>query len=134
MVFPAANRPSRRRSLAALLLFASAAVLSPQTNKAQQISEQEFLKKLTVAAVERTTYIVRYDPAYVRIPYPGGDVPAGTGVCTDEIILSIAPWASTCKKKSTRTWNTTFPPIRMPAAGGFGTPIPTSTTAVFRTS
>jgi hypothetical protein len=31
---------------------------------------------------------VRYDPAYVRIPYPGGDVPADTGVCTDEVIRS----------------------------------------------
>jgi len=29
---------------------------------------------------------VRYDPAYVRIPYPGGDVPGDTGVCTDEVI------------------------------------------------
>ena len=29
---------------------------------------------------------MRYDPAYVRIPYPGGDVPADTGVCTDEVI------------------------------------------------
>jgi len=29
---------------------------------------------------------VRYDGSYVRIPYPGGDVPANTGVCTDEII------------------------------------------------
>ena len=27
-----------------------------------------------------------YDPAYVRIPYPNGDVPANTGVCTDVII------------------------------------------------
>jgi len=31
---------------------------------------------------------VRYVSAYVRIPYPGGDVPADTGVCTDEIIRS----------------------------------------------
>jgi uncharacterized protein YijF (DUF1287 family) len=29
---------------------------------------------------------VRYVPEYVRITYPGGDVPADTGVCTDEII------------------------------------------------
>jgi uncharacterized protein len=36
--------------------------------------------------VERTHYVARYDPAYVRIPYPGGDVPADTGVCTDEVI------------------------------------------------
>lgn len=38
------------------------------------------------AAVERTHHAVRYDAAYVRIPYPGGDVPADTGVCTDEVI------------------------------------------------
>ena len=31
---------------------------------------------------------MRYDPAYVRIPYPGGDVPEDTGVCTDEVIRS----------------------------------------------
>jgi uncharacterized protein YijF (DUF1287 family) len=29
---------------------------------------------------------VRYVPDYVKIGYPGGDVPADTGVCTDEII------------------------------------------------
>ena len=46
----------------------------------------DFLKRLVAAAIERTHHSVRYDPAYVRIPYPGGDVPAGTGVCTDEVI------------------------------------------------
>src|SRR6266850_6249221 len=43
---------------------------------------------VVAAAVERTHHVVRYEPAYVRIPYPGGDVPADTGVCTDEIIRS----------------------------------------------
>lgn len=38
--------------------------------------------------MERTHHTVRYDPAYVRIPYPNGDVPADTGVCTDEVIRS----------------------------------------------
>jgi uncharacterized protein len=47
---------------------------------------QEFLQKLSTAAIERTSHSVRYDPAYVRIPYPGGDVPAEIGVCTDEVI------------------------------------------------
>jgi len=46
----------------------------------------EFLKRLVAAAIERTHHSVRYDPSYVEIPYPGGDVPAGTGVCTDEVI------------------------------------------------
>ena len=47
---------------------------------------QEFLSKLSAAALDRTNHTVRYDGAYVRIAYPGGDVPAGTGVCTDEVI------------------------------------------------
>jgi uncharacterized protein len=51
-------------------------------------SHQQFLRALVAAAVERTHRTVRYDPAYVRIPYPGGDVPADTGVCTDEVIRS----------------------------------------------
>lgn len=48
--------------------------------------DQQFLSRLLAAAHERTTHTVRYDPAYVRIAYPNGDVPADTGVCTDEII------------------------------------------------
>lgn len=49
---------------------------------------REFLQKLSAAAIERTGHTVRYDSAYVRIPYPGGDVPAETGVCTDEVVRS----------------------------------------------
>lgn len=48
--------------------------------------QRRFLQKLVEAAVERTHHSVRYDSAYVPIPYPNGDVPADTGVCTDEII------------------------------------------------
>jgi uncharacterized protein YijF (DUF1287 family) len=51
-------------------------------------ARQDFLRRLVTAAIERTQHSVRYDPAYVRIPFPGGDVPADTGVCTDEIIRS----------------------------------------------
>lgn len=46
----------------------------------------DFTHRLVAAAVERTHHSVRYISEYVRIPYPGGDVPADTGVCTDEII------------------------------------------------
>jgi len=51
-------------------------------------SRQDLLQRLVSAATERTHHSVRYDPAYVRIPYPGEDVPADTGVCTDEVIRS----------------------------------------------
>jgi len=47
-----------------------------------------FLHRLPEAAIERTHHSVRYDPAYVRIPYPGGDVPSDTGVCANEVIRS----------------------------------------------
>lgn len=50
------------------------------------VSQERFFSEFVAAAVERTHHVVRYDPAYVRIPYPGGDVPADTGVCTDEVI------------------------------------------------
>jgi uncharacterized protein YijF (DUF1287 family) len=67
-----------------LCLFAASLSAAPQPPISR--SDQEFLHKLAVAAVERTHHSVRYVSDYVRIPYPGGDVPADTGVCTDEII------------------------------------------------
>jgi uncharacterized protein YijF (DUF1287 family) len=48
----------------------------------------DFLAKLSSAAMERTHHSVRYVSDYVHIAYPGGDVPANTGVCTDEVIRS----------------------------------------------
>jgi uncharacterized protein len=69
-----------------LLLLLAPYLTTAQLKPGQTAARQEFLKRLVVAAVERARHAVRYDPAYVRIPYPGGDVPADTGVCTDEII------------------------------------------------
>lgn len=42
--------------------------------------------RIVAAATERLKHEVRYDPAYVVLDYPGGDVPADTGVCTDVVI------------------------------------------------
>jgi uncharacterized protein YijF (DUF1287 family) len=46
----------------------------------------DLTKRLVAAADDRPKHPARYDPAYVRIPYPNGDVPSNSGVCTDEII------------------------------------------------
>ena len=43
---------------------------------------------LVEAAQDRLKVSVRYNGAYVRLDYPGGDVPPDTGVCTDVIIRS----------------------------------------------
>ncbi len=69
-------------------LLASARRDATQSNSISESRRHEFLQRLVAAAIERTHHAVRYDPAYVRIPYPGGDVPVDTGVCTDEIIRS----------------------------------------------
>lgn len=46
----------------------------------------DFYLKLSEAAIKLTENKVIYDPAYFSIKYPGGDVPANKGVCTDVII------------------------------------------------
>lgn len=47
------------------------------------------LKKVIDAAVAQAGVTVGYDPKYVRLDYPGGDVPKETGVCTDVIIRAF---------------------------------------------
>src|ERR1700745_1404253 len=71
-----------------LPLFASMLIGVGFAQSKAPVSRQEFTKRLVAAAIERTHQPVRYVSAYVRIPYPNGDVPAGTGVCTDEVIRS----------------------------------------------
>ncbi len=46
----------------------------------------DFFDKLVEKAIAETKHPVRYDPAYVQIKYPNGDVPSNTGVCTDLVI------------------------------------------------
>ncbi len=88
---------SRTRSKAALLGLMLAAGLTcltgatpEQVEAARQRLPQDdtFSTKLAHAALDRTKHTVRYEPAYLKLPYPGGDVPADTGVCTDEVIRS----------------------------------------------
>jgi uncharacterized protein YijF (DUF1287 family) len=43
-----------------------------------------------VAAARQQIGVTRlYDPAYVEMPYPGGDVPAERGVCTDVTVRAL---------------------------------------------
>lgn len=47
------------------------------------------IRKLLESAVEQTTVTKNYDPAYVVLPYPMGDVPPEKGVCTDVVIRAF---------------------------------------------
>jgi uncharacterized protein YijF (DUF1287 family) len=83
---------TRFRFLIALLAATATIALTSVADSFEQVrapssnAESRFAQLLIAAAIDRTRHTVHYDPAYVRIPYPGGDVPADTGVCTDEII------------------------------------------------
>ena len=62
-----------------LLFFISIAMLRADPSKT-------FGVELATAGESIVDPSIVYDPAYVQISYPNGDVPADTGVCTDVII------------------------------------------------
>jgi uncharacterized protein YijF (DUF1287 family) len=81
----AALNPKWRLLLLTPILLVAA--IRAENNQAENNQEhQHFLHRLAAAAEERVNHVVRYDPGYVPIAYPGGDVPPETGVCTDEVI------------------------------------------------
>jgi uncharacterized protein len=74
----------------AYVLFGISQATDPAQRSASlaQLQGDSFATRLSRAALDRTTHSVRYDPAYLKLSYPGGDVPADTGVCSDEVIRS----------------------------------------------
>ena len=46
-------------------------------------------EKVVDAARKQIGVTVAYDPAYVSMKYPGGDVPEGRGVCTDVVVRAL---------------------------------------------
>ncbi len=57
-------------------------------NKSQPLVEiaNPTARKLVAGGIAQTNITKSYDPAYIQLAYPGGDVSASTGVCTDVII------------------------------------------------
>jgi uncharacterized protein YijF (DUF1287 family) len=49
----------------------------------------EEIGKMLASAKEQTGVTKNYDPAYVVLAYPNGDVPADRGVCTDVVIRAM---------------------------------------------
>jgi uncharacterized protein YijF (DUF1287 family) len=47
------------------------------------------LKSMLAGALEQPDQTLYYDPAYVNLDYPGGDVPLDRGVCTDVVIRAF---------------------------------------------
>lgn len=64
------------------LLIAAPALLLPAVARA----ETDWGERLVAAARSQVGRTLHYDPAYVRLAYPGGDVPIERGVCSDVVI------------------------------------------------
>jgi uncharacterized protein len=45
--------------------------------------------RLTAAARDQVGVTTIYDPAYVQLAFPGGDIPRDRGVCTDVVIRAL---------------------------------------------
>ena len=71
-------------ALAILLLWVAYPEVSAHAEGAPRFGIQ-----LAAAALERTHHRETYDPSYVRIAYPMGDVAADRGVCADVVIRSF---------------------------------------------
>jgi len=81
----------RGRSVVPLAFTAALLASAVARAEAPSASERAFLLRLADAALQRTrppTPQVIYDPAYVQLAYPGGDVPADRGVCADVVMRS----------------------------------------------
>lgn len=52
-------------------------------------ADSSFAQIVVAAAQAQTKERVVYDGRYVKLAYPGGDVPAGTGVCTDVVVRAF---------------------------------------------
>ena len=63
--------------------------LSPAVQKVQKKLPLTTNQKLIAAAVEQVGVTTEYDPAYTKLTFPGGDVPAKTGVCADVVIRAF---------------------------------------------
>ena len=69
---------------------------------------QTFEEKLSSAALSIIDPMVVYDPSYISIKYPNGDVPRTKGVCTDVIIRAYRKLTIDLQKEVHEDMKTNF--------------------------
>jgi uncharacterized protein len=74
-----------------IVVFCFAFVLGVSSHALPALSESRgsFSRKIVDSAIAQTKVTRFYDPSYVRIPYPRGDVSLVTGVCADVIVRAF---------------------------------------------
>ncbi|HEU4714668.1 MAG TPA: DUF1287 domain-containing protein [Pyrinomonadaceae bacterium] len=63
----------------------------PQSPTTKPLPDNAFpqLKQMLEGAIAQAGVTTSYDPAYVALEYPGGDVPENTGVCSDVVVRAF---------------------------------------------
>jgi hypothetical protein len=86
---------------------------------------------IVAAARSQIGTTIHYDPAYRSLDYPGGDVPADRGVCTDVIVRALrVARAIDLQRQVHEDIRPTGTRIHISALGVSPGPIRTSTTVV----
>lgn len=71
-----------RRDMLGVLAGVGVAVLA----RSRALAQESWQQQLVTAARQQVGVTIVYDPAYVRLAYPGGDIARERGVCTDVVI------------------------------------------------
>ena len=88
-------KPIRIGAMLLLALLAACRPSPPEQTQAERVPAAPVVSTKTaspplVAAARRQIGVtLLYDPAYVEMAYPGGDVPAERGVCTDVVVRAL---------------------------------------------
>ena len=63
----------------------------PQSHKIKPLPDNvsPLLKQMLEGAIAQAGVTTGYDPAYVALDYPNGDVPEKTGVCSDVVVRAF---------------------------------------------
>ena len=61
----------------------------PSTLRPLPATASPALKQVVAAAIDQIGTATGYDPSYVKIDYPNGDVPIDRGVCSDVIVRAF---------------------------------------------
>ena len=70
--------------------------------------ESPLVRRVVEAAIEQTEYTLYYDPAYVGLDYPGGDVPPERGVCSDVLVRAFRKGGVDLQKEVHEDMNRNF--------------------------
>ena len=86
-------------------------VVTPPTSVSRPLppNASPQLKQFVEAAIEQSKVTTGYDPSYVGIAYPNGDVSSDTGVCSDVVVRAFRKAGIDLQKEvhedMTRAWS-----------------------------